>query len=422
MRVLRGRLGLHPDLARSGHMPLASKPTLLSFGTFKVDLKTSELRKAGTKQKLAPQPFQVLQALLERPGEVVTREQLRDLLWPDHTYVDYDLALKKAINRLREVLGDSAGSPHFIETVPRQGYRFLGQVQAVGSSTRSPTSPVGVHWKLTVGLTCAIAAGLIFAFNVGKLRTRIFAYSRPVEIRSIAVLPLENLSHDSNQEYFADGMTDALITDLAQIGSLKVISRTSSMQYKQLKKPLPEIARELNVDGIVEGTVQRSGDRVRITGQLIDATHDRHLWAASYEHDLKDVLALQDEVARAIAGEIRVKLKPEEASRLTHARAVDPDVYESYLKGRYFFERWNADGRRKALDYFRQAVARDPGFPPAYSGLADTLEMRSYFNESMGPEERTNAIAAAQEALRLDNSFADAHASLGMASMIDLHW
>jgi tetratricopeptide (TPR) repeat protein len=194
------------------------------------------------------------------------------------------------------------------------------------------------------------------------------------------------------------------------------------MPYKQLKKPLPEIARELNVDGIVEGTVQRSGDRVRITGQLIDATHDRHLWAASYERDLKDVLALQDEVARAIAGEIRVKLKPEEASRLTHARAVDPEVYEAYLEGRYFFERWNADGRRKALDYFRQAVARDPGFPAAYSGLADTFTLRNYFNESTGQEERANAITAAQEALRLDNSLGEAHASLGLASMMDLHW
>jgi len=402
--------------------PLPSKPSLLGFGIFKVDLKVGELRKAGIKQKLAPQPFQVLQALLERPGEVVTREQLRDLLWPDHTFVDYDLALKKGINRLREVLGDSADSPRFIETIHRQGYRFLAQVQRIESPQASSALKSQVPWKLAVGLSCAIAAVLLFAFNVGKLRTRIFAYSRPPEIRSIAVLPLENLSHDPNQEYFVDGMTDALITDLAQIRSLKVISRTSSMQYKQLKKPLPEIARELNVDGIVEGTVQRSGDRVRITGQLIDATHDRHLWAASYERDLKDILALQDEVARDIAGEIRVTLQPEEASRLTHARAVDPDVYESYLKGRYFFERWNADGRRKALDYFRQAVARDPGFPPAYSGLADTLEMRSYFNESMGPEERTNAIAAAQEALRLDNSFADAHASLGMASMIDLHW
>src|ERR1700676_4163731 len=222
--------------------PLPSKPGLLTFGIFKVDLKASELRKAGIKQKLAPQPFQVLQALLERPGEVVTREQLRDLLWPDNTFVDYDLALKKAINRLREVLGDSADTPRYIETVPRQGYRFLAEVRAVDSSVPSPAADARVYWKLAVGLFCAIAAALLFAFNVGKLRNRISAYSRPAEIRSIAVLSLQNLSNRSAQEYFSEGITDALTTDLAQIGSLRVISRTSAIQFKGSKEPLPQIA------------------------------------------------------------------------------------------------------------------------------------------------------------------------------------
>jgi TolB-like protein/DNA-binding winged helix-turn-helix (wHTH) protein/Flp pilus assembly protein TadD len=393
--------------------PLSSKPSLLRFGIFEVDLKTSELRKAGMKQKLSPQPFQVLQALLERPGEVVTREQLRDVLWPDHTFVDYDLALKKAINRLRDVLGDSADAPRFIETIPRQGYRFLAEVQAVDSSGPRPTADVRVHWKLVVGLACAIATALLLGFNVGKLRTRIFAYSRPSEIRSIAVLPLENLSHDPNQEYFADGMTDALITDLAQIGSLKVISRTSSMQYKQLKKPLQEIARELNVDGIVEGTVQRSGDRVRITGQLIDATNDRHLWARSYERNLKDVLALQDEVARDIAEEIRIKLGPQERARLTEARAVNPESHESYLKGRYFYERLSVQGFKEGLSYYQQAVKLDPSYAPAYVGVAASYKELGVWGVLPPREAAASSSEAVQKALALDNASGDAHAVLG---------
>ena len=266
-------------VARSGHMdPPPSKPSLLRFGTFEVDLKTGELRKAGMKQKLAGQPFQVLQALLERPGEVVTREQLRDLLWPNHTFVDYHLALKKAVNRLREVLGDSADSPRFIETVPRLGYRFLAQVQGIESPQASSTFKTRGHWKLAVGLTCAIAAALLLGLNVGNLRTRIFANSGPPEIRSIAVLPLENLSKDPGQDYFSDGITDALTTNLAQIGSLRVISRTSAMQFRGNKKTLPQIGRDLNVDAIVEGTVSRAENRVRITAQLVEASGDRHLW------------------------------------------------------------------------------------------------------------------------------------------------
>ena len=233
--------------------PSRSKPNLLRFGIFEVNLKAGEVRKAGMKQKLAAQPFQVLRALLEKPGHVVTREELRDLLWPRDTFVDYELALKKAVNRLREVLGDSAESPSFIETVPRQGYRFLVQVQAV----EAHDSNVQVRqppWKLGISMALTVAAGLLLALNAGELRTRIFANPRAHEIRSIAVLPLENLSHDPDQDYFADGMTDALMTDLAQLSAVRVISRTFSMQYKQTKKPLAEIARELNVDGIVEGS------------------------------------------------------------------------------------------------------------------------------------------------------------------------
>ena len=399
--------------------PLPSKPSLLSFGIFKIDLKTRELRKAGIKQKLAPQPFQVLQALLERPGEVVTREQLRDLLWPDHTFVDYDLALKKAINRLREVLGDSADNPRFIETIPRQGYRFLPQVQAVDSSGPSPTAKARVRWKLAAGLACAVAAALLLAFNVGKLRTRIFAYSRALEIRSIAVLPLENLSNDPSQEYFSDGITDALTTDLAQIGSLRVISRTSAMQFKGSKKNLPQIGRDLNVDAIVEGTVSRAEGHVRITAQLIQASSDHHLWARSYERDLKDVLALQDEVARDIADEIRAKLTPEERTRLADARLVNPEAHEAYLRGRFLWNQRTEDQLHKAKQYFEQAIGKDPGYAAAYSGLADTYFYLSYGWGHIPPREGMPlATAAALKSIELDGSAAEGHASLGTVKFL----
>ena len=305
------------------HPPI-SKPCVLRFGIFEVDLKACELRKAGVKQKLPGQPFQVLRALLERPGQVVTREEFRELIWPANTFVDYDLALKKAINRLRDVLGDSADSPRFIETVPRQGYRFLAQVQALEATQPIPAADRRANWKLAAVLAAAFAAALLVVFNVGELRTRIFASSRPPEIRSVAVLPLQNLSNDPSQDYFSDGITDALTTDLAQIGSLRVISRTSAMQFKGSKETLPQIGRDLKVDAIVEGTVSRAEGRVRITAQLIEVSSDHHLWARSYERDLKKVLDLQDEVARDIAEEIRTRLNPKSAPGLLASKASIP--------------------------------------------------------------------------------------------------
>jgi TolB-like protein/DNA-binding winged helix-turn-helix (wHTH) protein/Flp pilus assembly protein TadD len=392
--------------------PLPSKPGLLTFGIFKVDLKASELRKAGIKQKLAPQPFQVLQALLERPGEVVTREQLRDLLWPENTFVDYDLALKKAINRLREVLGDSAASPRFIETIPRHGYRFLAEVRAVDSSVPSPAANARVHRKLAVGLFCATAAALLLGFNVGKLRTRIFAKSRSLEIRSIAVLPLQNLSNDPNQDYFSDGITDALTTELAQIGALRVISRTSAEHFKGTRETLPEIGRKLNVDAIVEGSVTRSENRVRITAQLIEAPSDRHLWAKSYERELKDVLALQDEVARDIAREIRSNVAAKQGADLQASAQVNPQAHEAYLRGRYWWHRRGRENELKGLQYFEQAVQLEPSYPLAWAGVADSYIVMAHHGVLPPKEAMPKAKAAALKALQLDNSLAEAHTSL----------
>src|SRR6266849_4051644 len=304
--------------------------TTIRFGVFEVDLRAGELRKQGIKVKLQEQPLQVLQILLENPGAVVAREQLQQRIWPSDTFVDFDHGLYNAIRRLREALEDSAETPHYVETLARRGYRFIGRLD------HAPTSIPG-------------------------------------PIRSLAVLPLENLSRDPHQEYFAEGLTEALITTLAKIGELRVISRSSAMLYKGVRKPLREIARELEVDAIVEGTVLRAGHRVRITAQLIDPMKESHLWAESYERHLRDILDLQAEVAQAIAREIQVKLTPQEQAQFAQSRPVNPEAYEAYLKGRYHWNRRSREGLPKGVQYFQEAIAKDPAYAAAYAGLADCL-------------------------------------------------
>ena len=391
---------------------------VVKFGVVEADLQSGELRKAGMRQKLSGQPIQVLQALLEHPREIVTREQLRQRLWPDSTSVDYELGLKKAVNRLREALGDSANNPRFIETVPRQGYRFIGSVEpakepdAVPESA-APSTARKMPWRLIAAATLAMFVVLLFAFNAGKLRTGILAGSSSPQIRSLAVLPLSNLSGDPAQEYLSDGMTDALITELAQLGSLRVISRTSSMQYKQTKKSLPEIAHELNVDGIVEGTVQRSGDRLRITSQLIHGPTDKHLWANSYERDMRDVFALEREVAGDIAQQVKVQVTTGKHAQLAQQRPVNPVVLEAYLQGNthmHKFSRGSGDEELKlASESFQQAIDAEPDFAPAYVGLssAHALTLRS------SGEDVEIASKAAERAVDLDPSLSDAWTTLG---------
>ena len=396
-----------------GRMP--SPLCVVKFGLFEVDLQTGEVRKAGMRQKLVGHPVKVLQALLERPHEIVTREELRQRLWPENTFVDYDLALRKAVNRLREVLGDSTESPRFIETIPRSGYRFIGAVEAtqpepVPSTAATPKNN-SVPWKVVIALLAV--ATILVAVNTGKLRTRIFAKSNAPEIRSIAVLPLDNLSKDPGQDYFSDGVTDALTTELAQIGALRVISRTSALHFKGTRETLPEIGHELNVDAIVEGSVTRSENRVRITAQLIDTRTDRHLWAKAYERESKDVLFMQDELARDIAAEIRVHLTPVERTRLADARPVNPEAHEAYLKGRYFYEKLSIPDFRQALTYFEQAVKLDEHYAPAYVGVASSYKELGNWGALSPTEVASHAREAVQEALVLDDSFAEAHAVLG---------
>jgi TolB-like protein/DNA-binding winged helix-turn-helix (wHTH) protein/Flp pilus assembly protein TadD len=383
------------------------------FGVFEADPRTGELRKHGVKIKLQDQPFQILALLLERPGEVVTRDELQHKLWPADTFVDFDNGLNTAIKRLRDTLGDSADTPHFVETLPRRGYRFIASVEGIDDlPIQSKHLRVLQPRKLWIagGMLAALLV-LLVGFNIGGLRQRFLRTSAATKVQSIAVLPLENLSGDPAQEYFADGMTEALITDLGKIGELRVISRTSVMRYKSTKKPLREIASELQVDALVEGTVARSGDRVRITANLVQASPEKHLWADSFERDLSDVLALQDDVSRAIANGIRVRLTPQEQARLASAHPVDLEAYEAYLEGRYFWEKLWPTGGPKASEYFELATKKDPAWALPYSGLADFYAVDGG-NTAIPNEYCRKAKAVALEAVKRDDEAAETHAIL----------
>jgi TolB-like protein/DNA-binding winged helix-turn-helix (wHTH) protein/Flp pilus assembly protein TadD len=403
------------------------------FGVFELDLQAGQLRKHGLLIRLREQPFQILAMLLEHHGEVVTREELQKKLWPADTFVDFDHGLNKAINKIREALSDSPASPRFVETVSRRGYRFLADVRVAEAPIRGPglanppqpgaeasdrpdaaSKPAmpkhllpSPAWKISVFALVLLMATLA----AWKLY---FSNGPSPVIRSLAVLPLESLSNDTSQDYFADGMTEELISDLGQISALRVISRTSVMAYKHARKPLPQIARELNVDAVVEGTVLRSGDRVRITAQLIEASTDKHLWSQSYDGELRDTLTLQNNVARAIADQIRINLNPQEQAALKKVAVVDPEAYESYLKGRYFWNKRTADGLSKAIDYFSEAIKRKPDYAQAYAGLADSYALAGDWKYGLlAPKEAyPKAKAAATKAIALDDTLGEAHISL----------
>ncbi len=383
----------------------------IRFGVFDVDLHSGELRRQGVKVKLQQQPFQALVMLLERPGEVVTREELRKKLWPAQTFVDFDRGLNKAINRLREALGDDADNPRFIETLPQRGYRFIAPVEAQLDLRVQPSEGSGLATTSSARRWLLASAVMVLAIPLltfGLLRDRLLPRTAP-RIESVAVLPLQNLSAEPGQEYFTDGMTDELITQLAKIGSVRVISRTSSMQYKGVRRSLPAVARELNVDAIVEGTVLRSGERVRITAQLIRARDDRHLWAESFERDVHDVLTLQGEVAQAVARQIQVKLTAEQQTTLARARPVNPQAHEAYLKGNYFLR---PDRLDKSIEFFNQAIALDPGYAQAYAGLSLANVYLGIFGLIPSGEAYPPAKVAAMKALELDETLAEAHNAL----------
>jgi len=397
----------------------------IRFGAFQVDFCSGELRKNGIKIRLPEQSFQILAMLTESPGKVVTREELRKRLWPADTFVDFDDGLNSAVLRLRNALGDSAEAPRFVETLPRRGYRFIAPVDYAAPVAQVPADEKATSQKATstisrtriakLGLAAAIPLVCLLAllaFNVGGLRERFNGRGSQSRIRSVAVLPLENLTGDPSQEYFADGMTDALTTELARISALRVVSRTSAMRYKGSKKPLPEIARELQVDAIVEGAVIRSGDRVRIDAQLIQAAADRHLWAKGYDRKLGDVVALQGELAQAIADEIHIQVTPQERARLAASSPVSPEAYDAYIKGRFLWNERTEKGVTKGAEFFEQAIANDPRYALAYSGLADSYELLGFYGVLPPKEAYSRAKAAATKALEIDPSLAEAHVSL----------
>ncbi|HJZ77739.1 MAG TPA: winged helix-turn-helix domain-containing protein [Vicinamibacterales bacterium] len=405
---------------------MASAPSntrVYRFGAFAVDARTGELSTGDRRTLLREQPLQLLIALLDQPGELVTREELTKRLWPAGTFVDFDRGLNKAINHLREALNDSADHPQFIETLPRKGYRFIAPVshdartvdKAPAEVARRPTGGV---WF--AALACLVAAaGIAIAIDAGGARRWLDTrWKAPPRITSLAVIPLDNLSRDPQQDFFADGMTDALITNLAKIARLRVTSRTSVMRYKGTKRSIRDIGRELDVDAVVEGTMTRSGDRVRITAQLIQVSTDMHLWAEAYERDVREVLELQSAVATDIARHINVMVRPLDVPRI-----VDPEAYGLYLKGRYAFYRYTSEGWQEAIEQFRQAIERDPKFALAYAGLADTYLVAGAYYAIPNDEALTRGKAAAAQALQLDDKLARAHYALGTAhTWYDWDW
>jgi TolB-like protein/DNA-binding winged helix-turn-helix (wHTH) protein/Tfp pilus assembly protein PilF len=411
----------------------------LCFDAFELDTRAGELRKHGVKLRLQGQPLQILEILLNRAGDVVTRDELRAEIWTDDTFVDFDHSLHNAIARLREVLGDSAETPRYIETLPRRGYRFIARISQV--ELQSPLdSPAQAEQpgkdqpsklvdrrssKSLAMLASPILALLVIGLAIWLARTGTHSASAAPRLNSIAVLPLQNLSGDPSEEFFVDGMTDQLITDLAKLGSLRVISRTSVMQYKGTRKGLPEIARELNVDAIVEGSVVRSGPRVRVTAQLIKAPTDQHLWADSYDGDRGDILKLQGEVADAIAEQVRAHLTPARQALSRRSHAVNPTAYDDYLKGRFYFDNGSLkpDSLNKAQQYFQESIHTDPNFAPAYAGLANTYVYSAYTGVLQRDQAYRSAKEALAKALELDEGVGEAHDTLGELSWrFDWDW
>ena len=426
---------------------------VVRFGVFEADLKSGELRKHGFRLKLAEQPFQVLAMLLERPGETVTREEMRDRLWPSDTFVDFDHGLNNAVMRVREALLDSSDHPRYVETIPRRGYRFVAPVEDVHPAALVPAHdeseqtslvlPISVaggvaqasrdaarpglltvfrHWLRAPRVALAafvvlVGIGALLAFFLRGNHNNVAGKSTLTQSTSLVVLPLENLSGDKDQDYFADGMTDELIANLAKIRSLHVISRSTAMTYKGTRKPLSEIARELKVDAVVEGTVMRVGNRVRITAELVQVSTDHHLWADTYESQMGDVLALQNRVSSAIVNEIRINLTPEERERLAKTPAVAPEAYEDYLKGLYYWNKRSDENLTRAIGYFERATKVDPQYALAYAGLADCYAIISaeIFGTMPASEAAPKAKAAALRALELDPTLAEAQTSLATA-------
>jgi TolB-like protein/DNA-binding winged helix-turn-helix (wHTH) protein/Tfp pilus assembly protein PilF len=425
---------------------------MLRFGPFELDTSAGQLFKSGIPIKLQPQPFRVLSLLIERAGEVVTREEIHQFLWGDSTFVDFERGINFSINQIRGALCDDPDKPRYVETIPRRGYRFIGRVvirsdaegtlgaprayghvhewptesgsglvitRPIGEGTLSQSPSASVFRKrkylwAALGVAVLITAGVSWRWR-----------SQPhvAPIRSLAVLPLENLSGDPAQDYFADGITDQLITSLGQISSLRVISHTSVNHYKGANKPVPQIVRELGVDGLVEGTVMRAGNRVRVTASLIQGSPERHLWANSYERDMRDVFALERDVTQDIARQIQARLTTKNRVEQAQPRPMDPKALEAYLQGNYHLNKqgkgFGDEEKKKAAEYFQQAIAADPNFAPAYHGLANAHELL-WLGSS---EDFAISRKAGEKAVEVDPNYSVARVNLAAIKwQPDLDW
>jgi len=416
---------------------------IIRFGEFEADLGLRELRRNGPRVRLPGQSFEVLAMLLERPGELVTREELREKLWPTNTFVDFDHGLNNAVNRLREALGDSAESPHFVETLPRRGYRFFGtidsrepksHVQIAKPEVENSIPPHPEPGAARTGRWQRIVAVAVIA--IGLLTASLLAFSQrggilgrpPINAKSIAVLPLRNLSGDATQDYFSDSMTDELITQLAKISSLRVVSAASVGRYKNANFSVSDIRRDLKVDVLVEGGVLRSGDNVRITAQLIDASTDRHIWADHYQGQMRDILFLQNSIASAIAAKVQASIAPSELPKSSKPHLVDPRAYDAYIQGRGYWLRSNTHGAQpddlpKSGDKFRLAIQYDPNYALAYAGLADYYGLEAGTGIIPVADGWKLSEEASRKALSLDESLAEAHCALATKLMFyDWNW
>ncbi|MCM3880072.1 MAG: winged helix-turn-helix domain-containing protein [Vicinamibacterales bacterium] len=377
-------------------LPLERQSDVRRFGTFEVDLRARELRKGGIRIRLQDQPFEILALMLDRPGELLTREELRQRLWPDGTFVDFEHSLNAAVKRLRAALGDDADNPRFVETLHRRGYRFVAAVGADSPARHLHAVP---------------------------LRS---VQQRP-EVASVrlVVLPFANLSNDAAQEYFSDGLTEEMITQISRLspGRLGVIARTSSMLFKRSMKSACEIARELAVDYLLEGSVRFDGDRIRITAQLIEARNETHLWAETYDRRMEETLVMQSEVAARIAHSLAMELVPDQREALDRVAPRRNDAYQAYLKGRYHWNRSGDEGLEPALGFYERAIELDPRFAAAYAALARAKVSVALYSREPGRRPLEDARAAALCALELDPGLPDAHVALAeVRKSLEWNW
>ena len=423
-----------------------SKPSnVYRFGPYQANTADLELRKNGIRIRLQPKPFQILKVLLERAGQSVSREELKALLWAPDIFVDFDHGLNTAVNKIREALSDSAEEPRYIETLAN-GYKFIGDVSEqserplVATASLTPSAPAGsplaapleprgeINWRKhylapAVGLACLIALAFL-AFHAAP---KVFGTSSTA-IQSVAVLPLKNLSGDPSQEYFSDSMTDELITQLAKISSLNVPSAGSVVRYKNMSASASDIRRDLKVDAFLEGSVVCTGEKIRVSAQLIDARTDRHIWAEDYQGDLRDVLVLQNDIATAIAHSVKARVAPADSPTLSTPQQVDPRAYDAYIRGRGYWLRSNTANEapgdvEKSGQLFQQAIQFDPSFARAYSGLADYYGAKAAYGVMPAEEGWQKSEEASRKALALDDRLAEAHCSLASKMMYyDWNW